>query len=152
MQEQKTRTLKTKQTEVSKEKKGVAAKGRTSVASARAPKIRKSTLSDAVAKPSRTPAIKAKPAQPKAKAVTPKVKKAEKPKLIRDSFKFPEAEYQAFDALKARCLQQGLAAKKSELVRAGLQALAALTDEALAAQVAGVEKLKTGRPLSEASA
>lgn len=149
MQEQKARTLKTKQTEVSKDKKGVAAKGRTSVVSARAPKTRKSTLSDAVAKPSRTPAIKAKP---KVKVVTPKVKKAEKPKLIRDSFKFPEAEYQAFDALKARCLQHGLAAKKSELVRAGLQALAALSDEALVAQVAGVEKLKTGRPSSEASA
>ena len=83
----------------------------------------------------------------KAKEGVPeKIKKDRKDKLVRDSFKFPTAEYLAFDELKARCLKQGHAVKKSELVRVGLQVLKALSDEDLLAKVQQVEKLKTGRP------
>jgi hypothetical protein len=75
-----------------------------------------------------------------------KTKKERKDKLVRDSFKFPSAEYLAFDELKARCLKQGYAVKKNELVRLGLQVLKALSDEDLLTKVQQVEKLKTGRP------
>lgn len=71
-----------------------------------------------------------------------------KEKLIRDSFKFPESEYQQFDVLKARLHAADQVAKKSELVRAGLKALAALSDEELFRCFSKVEKLKTGRPAS----
>lgn len=69
-----------------------------------------------------------------------------KPKLVRDSFKFPQQEYIAFHALKARCLKSGLVVKKSELVRAGLIGLSHLTDEQLVEVISSLEKLKTGRP------
>jgi len=69
-----------------------------------------------------------------------------KPKLVRDSFKFPQQEYIAFHALKARCLKSGLVVKKSELVRAGLIGLLNLTDKQLVEVISSLEKLKTGRP------
>lgn len=75
-----------------------------------------------------------------------KTKKPRKQKLVRDSFKFPEQEYAAIDALKARCLENGQAIKKSELVRAGLVALQALSDKQLLRTLDSLEKLKTGRP------
>lgn len=69
-----------------------------------------------------------------------------KHKLVRDSFKFPQQEYIAFHALKARCLKSGLVVKKSELVRAGLIGLLNLTDKQLVEVISSLEKLKTGRP------
>jgi hypothetical protein len=68
-----------------------------------------------------------------------------KPKWVRDSFKFPQQEYIAFHALKARCLNSGRVVKKSELVRAGLIALLNLTDEQLLEVMSGLEKPKAGR-------
>ncbi len=79
-------------------------------------------------------------------ADTDKSRKPRKQKLVRDSFKFPQQEYAAFDALKARCLKAGLAIKKSELVRAGLVALQALDDDRLIEILNKLEKLKAGRP------
>jgi len=84
--------------------------------------------------------------KPKVQVPADKAKKERKTKLIRDSFKFPELEYQTFDTLKSRCLAKGYVAKKSELVRAGLLALAAMSDDDLLKSVSAVEKLKTGRP------
>src|SRR5688572_25629192 len=49
---------------------------------------------------------------------TPKVTK--KPKLVRDSFVFPKAEFAALEAMKKRAQALGRKAKKGELVRAGL--------------------------------
>ena len=75
-----------------------------------------------------------------------KVSKPKKAKLIRDSFTMPEHEYAALGELKKRLLPLGVAAKKSELLRAGVALLAKLDDQALGAALAGVEVIKTGRP------
>ncbi len=77
---------------------------------------------------------------------TDKTKKTKKPKLVRDSFKFPHNEYAAIEVLKSRCLEAGLEVKKSELVRAGLLALKNSSDKKLLAILGKLEKLKTGRP------
>ena len=69
-----------------------------------------------------------------------------KPKLVRDSFTIPKAEYGAIEELKTRSAKLGQAAKKSELLRAGIKALAGLSDEALLASLAAVPRVKTGRP------
>lgn len=125
-------------------KKPVASKARVGVTASRVTKTRKASLSEAVGQTLPRPKV----AVGKAKVQAPldKAKKERKAKLIRDSFKFPEQEYLAFEALKSRCIAKGYAAKKSELVRAGLLALAAMTDEDLLKNVSAVEKLKTGRP------
>ncbi|STQ90817.1 hypothetical protein [Iodobacter fluviatilis] len=75
-----------------------------------------------------------------------KLTKVKKPRLVRDSFTIPEAEYIQLAELKQRCLEAGLAVKKSELLRAGLQALVSMPDERLIKQFDSIEKLKTGRP------
>ncbi len=69
-----------------------------------------------------------------------------KPKLVRDSFTMPKQEYAAIETLKARALTAGVAVKKSELLRAGLMALTALTDAGFKQALAAVPTLKTGRP------
>ena len=84
----------------------------------------------------------------KAKAAVPE--KDKKSKLVRDSFTIPKDEYAAIDALKARALAQGVAIKKSELLRAGLMALAAMGDARFKTALAAVPTLKTGRPSSKA--
>ena len=75
-----------------------------------------------------------------------KGKGQKKPKLVRDSFTFPEAEYALLAQLKRRLLGAGHEVKKSELLRAGLASLAALSDADLVQALAQLEKLKTGRP------
>lgn len=72
--------------------------------------------------------------------------KPTKTKLVRDSFTIPKAEYAVIDALKQRAARQGRAAKKSELLRAGIKALAAMADADFAAAVNAVPAIKTGRP------
>lgn len=72
--------------------------------------------------------------------------KPRKVKLVRDSFCMPKDEYALIDALKARALTLGKAVKKSELLRAGILALNASSDQALLAAIDSVESLKTGRP------
>ena len=69
-----------------------------------------------------------------------------KSKVIRDSFTFPEADYKLIAALKARCLQNATMANKSEILRAGLIALANLSDVELVTAIASLPKVKTGRP------
>ncbi|NMG56242.1 hypothetical protein GPA23_16635 [Aromatoleum aromaticum] len=69
-----------------------------------------------------------------------------KPKLVRDSFTFPERDHARLGELKQRALKGGREIKKSELLRAGLAALAAMPDAAFHAAVDGVERIKTGRP------
>lgn len=72
--------------------------------------------------------------------------KAKKPKLVRDSYAMPEVEYSQIAELKKRLLAQGTAVKKSELLRGGIAALAALSDAELKVAMARVERIKTGRP------
>ena len=84
------------------------------------------------------------PVKPVSKPV--KVEKAKKPKMIRDSFTIPKTEYVVIDALKERAGKLSRAAKKSELLRAGVKALAAMSDAAFLAALTAVPTIKTGRP------
>ncbi len=72
--------------------------------------------------------------------------KVKKPKLIRDSFTIPKAEYLVFDELKQRSARLTRQAKKSELLRAGIKILATLSDAAFLTALAQVPSIKTGRP------
>lgn len=110
-------------------------------------------------KRSRKPAVKIAP-QPVEKAV---VQVAEKPaevlaieevlakkqkkiKVVRDSFTMPENEYQKINDIKEVCLKAGRHVKKSEVLRAGLQALVNMDEAQLQAALAGLETIRTGRP------
>jgi hypothetical protein len=73
-----------------------------------------------------------------------------KPKLVRDSFTIPKAEFAAIDSLKLRAITLGTSVKKSELLRAGLKVLQGLSDSAYKTALAAVPALKTGRPAAEA--
>lgn len=77
---------------------------------------------------------------------TKKPKKEPKVKVVRDSFTMPQDEYLKIAEIKETCLEAGLPVKKSEVLRAGLKALAALTPAQLKRALAGLEKIKTGRP------
>lgn len=75
-----------------------------------------------------------------------KVEKIPKLKMERDSFTMPKIEYAQFSVLKERLIKLGQPAKKSELLRAGIMQLTAMTDAALKAAMAKVPTIKTGRP------
>ena len=95
------------------------------------------------------PAAEVKPTAAKRAKVAPAARKPEKPvktKLVRDSFTMPQADFDLVDVLKQRALNFRHAAKKGELLRAGLQALAALSETELKAALERVTSLKPGRP------
>jgi hypothetical protein len=104
----------------------------------------------------RKPAVKKasavrKPAPAKAAAKPEKKHKKEKKadgkvKVVRDSFTMPQADYDLIAAIKEKALKAGLHVKKSELLRASLQALSKLTAAQLKRALSGLEKIKTGRP------
>ncbi len=94
-------------------------------------------------------AAKAAPKAAPAAEAAAKPAKAHKPKLVRDSFTMPKDEYQVLDALKRRALGLEKHVRKSELLRAGIQALAAMNDRALLKALGGVPTLKTGRPKAD---
>ena len=73
-------------------------------------------------------------------------KKEHKEKVVRDSFTMPQDEYQKISEIKEVCLKAGLPVKKSEVLRAGLKALGAMNAAQLKRALAGLEKIKTGRP------
>lgn len=87
------------------------------------------------------PAAKPVPAPKAEKSV-----KAKKPKLVRDSFTIPKTEYVVLDELKQRATQLARPIKKSELLRAGIKALAAMSDTGFLAALDQVPAIKTGRP------
>jgi len=108
---------------------------------------------------SKKPAAKA--AKVDAKASTPKTRtkpvaapvaapagalKEKKIKMVRDSFTMPKPEFLILDVLKLRAAKLGAPVKKTELIRAGIKALAAMSDSALLAAIRAVPSLKTGRP------
>lgn len=70
----------------------------------------------------------------------------ERARLVRDGFTMPEADYALIAELKHRLHEVKREAKKSELLRAGLQALALLDAEALAGALDRLAPVKTGRP------
>ena len=94
------------------------------------------------------PLVSARSAAVKTAAV-PKAKKPRKPKLVRDSFTIPKNEFTVLQDLKQRAGKSGTAAKKSEILRAGIKALAAMNDAAFAAALQAVPAIKTGRPAKE---
>jgi hypothetical protein len=98
-----------------------------------------------------TPKVKAEKAPKTAEKAAAKpsdkaAEKAKKPKLVRDSFTIPKAEYEVLEALKQRAAKLGQSPKKSELLRAGLKALAGMNDTSLLLSLAAVPAIKTGRP------
>lgn len=70
----------------------------------------------------------------------------ERVKLVRDSFTMPREDFDLIDRIKARAIEFKRPAKKSELLRAGLQVLAALQDTQLRAALDALRPLKAGRP------
>lgn len=72
--------------------------------------------------------------------------KTPKTKLVRDSFTIPKAEYATLNELRQRSTRLAQPAKKSELLRAGIELLKGLSDQAFLAALATVPNLKTGRP------
>jgi len=94
--------------------------------------------------PKAVPAPKPAPAPKADKA--PKAEKPKKPKLVRDSFTIPKNEFTALEDLKLRAAKLGRPAKKSEVLRAGVMALAAMGDAAFLSSVSAVPAVKTGRP------
>ena len=110
---------------------------------------------EAITKPVRKtvakPAAKAKANATKnniKKTVKKDTKKAkpEKVKMERDSFTMPKDEYAQLTLLKARLTAMGQPAKKSELLRAGIKLLAAMSDNTLKTTLARIPVIKTGRP------
>lgn len=93
-----------------------------------------------LAKPVKAAAPLARPAAPAKSARPPKAK------LVRDSFTMPQSEFALIAALKDRALGFKRPTKKSELLRAGLQALAGLNDGALQTALNALAPLKPGRP------
>jgi hypothetical protein len=63
---------------------------------------------------------------------------------VRDTFSFPQPDHKLLSELQGRCLAAGFIASKSELVRAGLHALARMTPQALRQSIDGLEKRKPG--------
>lgn len=125
-------------------------------ATASAPEVFPAKAARTVKQPKAAKAPKAiKPAKPAKAEKAEKAEKEEKPakaekpakiKLVRDSFTMPEPDYAHLALLKKRCLEAGVAAKKSEILRLGLQVLAQLPSADLAQRIEALEKLKTGRP------
>jgi hypothetical protein len=105
---------------------------------AKTPTVKKAVVKKAAVKPAATKAL------PLAK--DKKADKAKKPKLVRDSFTIPKAEYVVLEALKQRATKLTRPAKKSELLRAGIKALASLSDAAFLTALGQVPTIKTGRP------
>jgi hypothetical protein len=129
---------------------------------AKAPAAKKSAVKkSAVKKPATKKAGAATPTQPVTKTAAKKAPvksavtkaaqvvkpaKVKKPKLVRDSFTIPKDEYVVIESLKTRAGKLGQAVKKSELLRAGVKALAAMSDIQFKAALSNVPTIKTGRP------
>nr|WP_315484617.1 hypothetical protein [uncultured Undibacterium sp.] len=131
-------------------------------------KVVAKTATPAVAAAVKPPIAKAKPAvksvaKPVAKPVAKVVKtsvakpaaasapkeKLKKPKLVRDSFTMPEAEYVVLGEVKKLCIAAGVEVKKSQLLRVGLVLLKGSSVATLKAMIAALPPLKAGRPKVE---
>jgi hypothetical protein len=102
-----------------------------------------STKKEVKAAPKKAPLPAAKPIP------APKPTHAAKPKkvkIIRDSFTMPDAEYALLAEVKQRCLAGGVAAKKSEVLRAAFLSFAAKSDATVFKAIKSLTPIKTGRP------
>lgn len=143
---------KTPAVKASPAKKAVAAKTSVPVKTTAKPVAKKAPVVKAPAKKavvvaSKVPAAKKvitpAPGATSGKAVQVATPKA---KLVRDSFTMPQKDFGLIAVLKDRALSFKRPTKKSELLRAGLQVLAALTAPALRAALESLTPLPTGRP------
>lgn len=125
--------------------KAAASKTTASKPVAAKPAVSKPTASKPAASKTSTKPVVAKKAE-KVKAEKPSKEKTPKLKMERDSFTMPKTEYAQFHVLKERLNKLGQPAKKSELLRAGIMQLSAMTDAALKAAMSKVPAIKTGRP------
>lgn len=74
-------------------------------------------------------------------------KKKAAPKVIRDTFSMPPADHQLIGELRDRLVQEhALVLNKSEILRAGLIALSAMTPPQIKSAATKVAKVKAGRP------
>jgi hypothetical protein len=73
--------------------------------------------------------------------------KPKRTKLVRDGFTIPKPEYLVLEELKLRATSLKTPTKKSELIRAGIKALAAMPDKGFLAALGAVPSIKTGRPV-----
>jgi len=111
-------------------------------AAAKAAPVAKRPAARAMAPTVAKPVKASKPTKPSKVDKPAKVRR----KPIRDSFTMPEADFALIATLKARTLSAQREVKKSELLRAGLHALAAMPTPALVAAIAQLEPVKIGRP------
>ena len=96
----------------------------------------------------------ANPIMAKAKVTTTKTRatvkqdkvKTRKAKMERDSFTMPRDEYAQLAILKSRLVALGQPTKKSEVLRAGVKLLVAMTDNTLKTTLSAIPIIKTGRP------
>lgn len=101
------------------------------------------------------PAPKATTAEPKQgkpnarsepkKSASDGAAESKKLKLVRDSFTLPKVEYGVIGVLKTRAARLGHPAKKSEIVRAGVKALAEMDDAQFLACVSMLPAAKPPR-------
>jgi hypothetical protein len=140
--------------EVTKKIKATPAKMPAVKAAARKAVVKQAPAKEVVPKKAVLKKVPAKATLAKAIAPSKLVKtppaavlKTKKPKLVRDSFTIPKAEYVVLEDLKQRAVKLTRPAKKSELLRAAIKALAALSDAAFLTALAQVPALKTGRPM-----
>jgi hypothetical protein len=121
----------------------------TPVTAGAAPAGKKATVRKAARKPAAKKGkalVKASSKQVRKATAPVKPAKLKKLKLVRDSYTMPKEEHTVLTELKQRCAKLGHPSKKSELLRAGVKALAAMSDKTLLAALKAVPILKTGRP------
>lgn len=112
-------------------------------------KPRQATRQAALKPPAKRPV--ASRAEPSAKPAKPplladaKPTKSKQP-LVRDSFTMPAADFDLITSMKERAIRLMRPAKKSELLRAGLYALAVLNDTKFRSALNALTPLKPGRP------
>jgi hypothetical protein len=135
------------------EKPAVTARAAKTVKAAKPKAVSPKVAPPKAAKPKAPPAkaprskpAKAVEAKSASTAAEQKAKRAKKEKVVRDSFTMPKSDYEKLAALKQKCLESGIAVKKSELLRAGLLLLEGVSVAQLLDAIAAVETVKTGRP------
>lgn len=116
------------------------------------PKAAVAALSEAAGFPARsatTPSVPTK-VLPASKTAGKKAGDPKPEPLVRDGYTMPASEHAGIEALQLRALSVGRLklneATKSLIVRAGIKALADMTDVQFAKAIGAVDVLKTGRP------
>jgi hypothetical protein len=113
---------------------------------AKAAKLQAQPALKAPAKPLGSAAKAAPTKAAPTKAAPAKAAKEKKVKVVRDSFTLPKTELLQIADMKKRAMALGVEVKKSELIRAGLQALSSMADAAFKKALGNVPTIKTGRP------